>query len=47
MVTLIKLRQIKRTIIRCADGNDPELNEIIQEAVRGLNRLLMRRFGSL
>lgn len=42
-VTKIGLNRTKKSIMKMAQANDPELNFVLQEAVRGINRLIMSR----
>ena len=43
MLTNMGLRRKKSGLIRLAEPQDKEFNEIIQEAVKSLNRLLQSR----
>lgn len=44
-LTVLGLKKVKTAIMKSADANDPELNKVLQECVRGINRLLDARSG--
>lgn len=43
MITVIGLRRFKNAIMRMAQPNDKELNDILQDTIVKLNRLINAR----
>lgn len=45
MLTVLGLKKVKTAIMKFGDPNDEELNKVLQETIKGLNKLLDARSG--
>ncbi len=47
MVTILGLKRIKTTLLKFGQANDQEINEVLQLAIIGVNRLIIARGGTI